>query len=42
MICILKFTTSKLLNITYSTIIVGNFFELPTQLFEGISHIELA
>ncbi len=33
MICILKFGTSKLLNINDITKRIGNFFKLPIQLF---------
>ena len=32
MICILKFVTSKLLNINDITKRIGNFFKLPIQL----------
>lgn len=39
---ILKFDTSKLLNINDITKRIGNFFKLPIQLFQGVSYPELA
>ena len=42
MICILKFVTSKLLNINDITKRIGNFFKLPIQLFQCIFYPELA
>jgi len=39
---ILKFDTSKLLNINDITKRIGNFFKLPIQLFQGGTYPELA
>ena len=42
MIFVLKFDTSKLLNISDITKRIGNFFKLPIQLSWGIAYPELA
>ena len=42
MICVLKFDTSKLLNISEITKRIGNFSKLPIQLFYTIPYPELA